>query len=102
MVARRLPSGSRMARSPLSGRLGPMRVDVSCRKCGQRRRLELGDPGDTPVDEFIHRVKERLAHQPSFECFGGHPGLAPPLPRFWGGAWTGDGPRPGGVWGVVG
>src|SRR6266566_3157663 len=104
MVARRRPSGSRMVTAPPSttvprgtsgvlsrrfspdrpcGRLRTMRVDVSCKKCGQRRRLELGDPGDTPVDEFIHRVKERLAHHPSFECFGGHLELAPPLPRIW-------------------
>ena len=74
------------------GRLRAMRVDVRCKKCGQRRRLELGDPGDTPVDEFIHRVKERLAHQPSFECFGGHLELAPPLPRFWEIDWTSCGP----------
>ena len=69
-----------------------MRVDVRCKKCGQRRRLELGDPGDTRVDEFIHRVKERLAHQPSFECFGGHLELAPPVPRFWDIDWASCGP----------
>ena len=69
-----------------------MRVDVSCKKCGQHRRLEVGDPGDAPLDEFIHRVKERLAHQPSFECFGGHLELAPPVPRFWDVDWTSCGP----------
>ena len=60
-----------------------MRVDVSCTKCGQRRRLDLGDPGDTPPEQFIPLVIERLSHRPSFECFGGHLELAPPLPRFW-------------------
>jgi hypothetical protein len=65
-----------------------MRVDVSCRKCGQHRRLELGDPGDRPLAEFIHLVKERLSHQASFECFGGHVELAPPLPRFWDVDWA--------------
>ncbi len=60
-----------------------MRVDVSCAKCGQRKRLDLGDPGTRPVEEYLHLVGERLAHKPSFECFGGHLELAPPLPRFW-------------------
>jgi len=26
---------------------------------------------------------DRLSHQPSFGCFGGHFELAPPLPGFW-------------------
>ena len=60
-----------------------MHVDVSCTKCGAGRRLPLGDPGDLPLEEFLHRVTERLSHTPSFECFGGHLELAPPLPRFW-------------------
>jgi hypothetical protein len=60
-----------------------LQVDVSCRKCGQRRRLDLGEPREQPLEEFLHLVRERLAHQPSFECFGGHLELAPPLPRFW-------------------
>ena len=60
-----------------------MQVDVTCKKCGARRRLPLGDPGDTPREEFIHLIAERLSHQPSFQCFGGHFELAPPLPRFW-------------------
>jgi hypothetical protein len=58
-------------------------VDVSCRKCGRRRRLPLGEPGDRSREEFLRLVVERLSHQPSFECFGGHFELAPPLPRFW-------------------
>ena len=69
-----------------------MRVDVTCRKCGQRRRLELGDPGPRPLDEFLHLVKERLSHQASFECFGGHLELAPPLPGFWDVHWETCGP----------
>ena len=31
----------------------------------------------------MHLVSERLSHKPSFECFGGHVELAPPVPRFW-------------------
>ena len=60
-----------------------MHVDVSCRKCGQRRRLDLGEPGDRTPEEHLHLVVERLSHRPSFECFGGHLELAPPLPQFW-------------------
>ncbi len=69
-----------------------MRVDVRCRKCGQHRRLDLGDPAGRPLEEFLHLVKERLSHQPSFECFGGHFELAPPVPRFWDVDWTTCGP----------
>jgi hypothetical protein len=69
-----------------------MRVDVSCRKCGGRRRLDLGDPGATPEAEFLHLIVERLSHQPSFECFGGHLELAPPLPGFWEIHWETSGP----------
>jgi len=63
--------------------LATLHVDVSCRKCGSARRLPLGDPGTQPIEEFVHLVVERLTHQSSFECFGGHFELAPPLPRFW-------------------
>jgi hypothetical protein len=69
-----------------------MHVDVSCRKCGTRRRLDLGDPGDTPVADYVHVLVERLSHQPSFSCFGGHMELAPPLPRFWDIHWETSGP----------
>jgi hypothetical protein len=69
-----------------------VRVDVTCRKCGQRRRLEVGEPGDRETADFLHLVKERLSHQPSFECFGGHLELAPPLPGFWEIDWTSYGP----------
>jgi hypothetical protein len=60
-----------------------LHVDVSCKKCGSRRRLELGDPGANPVEELVHYVAERLSHKPSFECFGGHLELRPPVPEFW-------------------
>jgi hypothetical protein len=60
-----------------------MQVDVTCKTCGQRRRLDLGDPGVRSVEEFVHLVSERLSHKPSFECFGGHLELSPPLPRHW-------------------
>ena len=69
-----------------------MRVDVRCRKCGQHRRLELGDPAGRPLEEVLHLVKERLSHQPSFECFGGHFELAPPVPGFWDVDWATCGP----------
>jgi hypothetical protein len=35
------------------------------------------------VEEYLHLLGERLSHQPSFECFGGHFEFAPPLPQFW-------------------
>lgn len=61
-----------------------MFVDVSCRKCGHRNRLDLGDPVDgQPLEEFLRLVNDRLMHQPSFGCFGGHFELSAPLPRFW-------------------
>jgi hypothetical protein len=60
-----------------------MQVDVSCTKCGKRKRLDIGDPGTQPVEEYVHMISERLTHKPSFECFGGHLELSPPLPRFW-------------------
>ncbi len=56
---------------------------MTCRKCGERRRLEIGEPGGRSLAEFMHLLVERLSHQPSFECFGGHLELAPPLPCFW-------------------
>lgn len=61
-----------------------MFVDVSCKKCGQRKRLEVGAvPVGQPLEEFVRLMVDRLSHQPSFGCFGGHFELAPPLPRFW-------------------
>jgi len=60
-----------------------MRVDISCKKCGNRSRQDLGDPGEVSVEEYLHLLTERLTHKPSFECFGGHLELAPPLPNYW-------------------
>ena len=37
-------------------------------------------------------VKERLAHQASFQCFGGHFEVAPPVPKFWDVDWDTCGP----------
>lgn len=61
-----------------------MYVDVSCRKCGARSRLSLGPaPDGVPPEEHLRLVVDRLSHQPSFGCFGGHFELASPLPQFW-------------------
>ncbi|HVN87003.1 MAG TPA: hypothetical protein VMW17_19405 [Candidatus Binatia bacterium] len=60
-----------------------MHVDVSCKKCGARQRLDVGEPGAHPIEEFIRLLNDRLMHRPSFECFGGHLEVAPPVPRFW-------------------
>ncbi|HWP64980.1 MAG TPA: hypothetical protein VNO26_03590 [Candidatus Limnocylindria bacterium] len=61
-----------------------MKVDVHCTHCGQDARLDVGAPapGQT-LEEYLHLVRERLLHRPSFECFGGHMELRPPLPGFW-------------------
>jgi hypothetical protein len=61
-----------------------MRVDVVCRKCGGRQRLDVGAPAQgQSIEDYVHLVQERLMHRPSFECFGGHMELAPPVPRYW-------------------
>ncbi len=66
-----------------------MHVDVACRKCGQRKRLDVGAPAPgQSIDDYVHLVHERLTHRPSFECFGGHMELAPPVPGFWDVDWT--------------
>jgi len=61
-----------------------MRVDVLCKRCGHRRRLDIGSPppGQTTA-EYLHLLEERLRHRPSFDCFGGHSELRPPVPEFW-------------------
>jgi hypothetical protein len=65
-----------------------MFVDVSCKKCGQRKRLPIGSPqAGQPLEEHIRLLNDRLSHQPSFGCFGGHFELAPPVPRFWDVLW---------------
>lgn len=61
-----------------------MRIDVSCKKCGARKRLEIGTPpAGQPVEEYLRLLHDRLLHRPSFECFGGHFELRPPVPEFW-------------------
>jgi len=60
-----------------------MFVDVSCRKCGSHKRLDVGEPDGQTLEEYLRLVLDRLSHQPSFGCFGGHFELAPPVPRFW-------------------
>ncbi len=69
-----------------------MHVDISCQKCGQRKRMDIGTPiqtgqtdqiSENELEEHLHLLRERLSHQPSFECFGGHFEFAPPLPQFW-------------------
>ena len=61
-----------------------MKVDVRCKQCGQRARLDVGAPAEgQPLEDYLHLVRERLLHRPSFECFGGHVELRPPVPGFW-------------------
>lgn len=60
-----------------------MYVDVSCKKCGTRKRMDIGAPGSGTMEEYLHLLVERLSHRPDFECFGSHFELAPPLPNFW-------------------
>jgi len=60
-----------------------MHVDISCRQCGQRQRLDIGTPADGDRDAHCRLLSERLAHQASFQCFGGHFELRPALPEYW-------------------
>ena len=66
-----------------------MTVDVTCRKCGASKRMDVGAPaaGQT-MEEHLHLVQERLMHRPSFQCFGGHFELKPPVPGFWDVDWS--------------
>lgn len=65
-----------------------MFVDVSCKKCGQRKRLDVGQPSEAqPLEEYLRFVLDRLSHQASFGCFGGHFELSPPVPNFWNVHW---------------
>lgn len=65
-----------------------MRVDVRCKKCGQHQRLDIGLPPGGDLESHRHLLTERLSHQPSFQCFGGHFELRPALPEFWEIDWT--------------
>jgi len=65
-----------------------VRVDVVCRKCGSRKRLDVGAPADgQAIEDYVHLIQERLTHRPSLECFGGHMELRPPVPEFWDVRW---------------
>jgi hypothetical protein len=45
--------------------------------------MDIGTPKNGNLADHLHYLKERLSHQPSFQCFGGHFELAAPLPDFW-------------------
>ena len=61
-----------------------MKVDVRCKKCAQEKRLEIGQPAPgQDLADYLRILHDRLTHRPSFECFGGHFELKPPLPEFW-------------------
>ena len=61
-----------------------MKVDVACRQCGGRTRLDIGGPAPgQSVEDWLHLLRERLTHRPSFQCFGGHFETRPPVPEFW-------------------
>ena len=65
-----------------------MHVDVVCKKCGATKRVDVGAPAaGQSIEDYVHLVQERLMHRPSFECFGGHLELSPPVPRFWDVRW---------------
>lgn len=65
-----------------------MRVDVACRKCHGQARVDVGEPSaGQSIEEYVHLLQERLMHRPSFECFGGHMELRPPVPEFWDVRW---------------
>ena len=71
-----------------------MKVDVHCKQCGKTARLDVGGPAaGQSLEEHLHLIRERLLHRPSFECFGGHMELRPPLPDFWEIDWQSLGDR---------
>ncbi|MBU6281693.1 hypothetical protein KGQ64_05580 [bacterium] len=66
-----------------------MKVDVRCRKCGGAKRLDIGTPpAGQALEEYLRLLHDRLRHRPSFECFGGHFELRPPVPEFWDVDWA--------------
>ena len=61
-----------------------MTVNVTCKKCGTSKRMDVGTPAaGQSMEEHLHLVQERLMHRPSFQCFGGHFELKAPVPEFW-------------------
>jgi hypothetical protein len=66
-----------------------VKVDVKCKKCGQAKRLDIGAPGaGQSLEDYLRLLHDRLLHRPSFECFGGHFELRPPMPEFWEVEWS--------------
>lgn len=45
--------------------------------------MDIGLPAGQPLEEFLRLLNDRLRHRPSFQCFGGHFELRPPVPDFW-------------------
>jgi len=45
--------------------------------------MDIGAPQGRPLEEFLRVLNDRLRHRPSFQCFGGHFELRPPVPEFW-------------------
>lgn len=65
-----------------------MKIDVKCKKCGQQKRLDIGQPAaGQALPDYLRILHDRLTHRPSFECFGGHFELKPPMPEFWEVSW---------------
>ena len=50
---------------------------------GTPKANQSSQPSEDELEEYLHLLRERLSHQPSFECFGGHFEFAPPLSGFW-------------------
>jgi hypothetical protein len=53
-------------------------MDISMPKAVQPSQIS-----EDELEEYLHLLRERLSHQPSFECFGGHFEFSAPLPSFW-------------------
>jgi len=45
--------------------------------------MDIGLPAGQALEEFLRLLNDRLRHRPSFQCFGGHFELRPPVPEFW-------------------
>ena len=61
-----------------------MKIDITCKKCGETKRMDIGQPKPgVDREEHLRLLHDRLLHRPSFECFGGHMELRPPVPEFW-------------------
>lgn len=59
-------------------------MDIGMPKAAQPSQVSEEEEGEeNELEEYLHLLRERLSHQPSFECFGGHFEFASPLPDFW-------------------